>query len=286
VVREHGAGTGALAEGILEGLQRAGSGLLDAIRYQAVEASPTRLRALGERLTAAGFGAWLDPADEEPAPGAILANELLDALPVHRVRGGEDGALEELFVTAGEDGFEWLARGPSTDGIRARLEGEGVRFEPGQVAEVNLEIDAWMAGAAGMLADGVVLVIDYGHPAAQLYAPARGSTLRAYHRHRVHDDPFVAVGRQDLTAHVDLTAVERAAEAAGLHPLGRTTQGQFLAGLGLGELLHALQSDPATTLERYLAARSAVVRMLDPRATGFAVMEFERQGGQLGRGPR
>ncbi|HEV2005597.1 MAG TPA: SAM-dependent methyltransferase, partial [Candidatus Limnocylindrales bacterium] len=102
-------------------------------------------------------------------------------------------------------------------------------------------------------------------------------TLRAYHRHRVHDDAFVAIGRQDLTAHVDLTAVERAALAAGLTHLGRTTQAELLAGLGIGELLVDLQTLPDTTLESYLAAKSAVVRMLDPRATGrFAVLTFGR----------
>ena len=87
----------------------------------------------------------------------------------------------------------------------------------------------------------------------------------------------MAIGRQDLTAHVDLTAVERAAVEAGLGSLGRTTQAEFLASLGIGELLVELQSRPDTTLESYLAAKSAVVRTLDPRATGaFAVMSFGR----------
>ena len=112
-------------------------------------------------------------------------------------------------------------------------------LEPGQPAEICLAVDDWIAGAAAPLERGELLLIDYGYPAAELYSPARGSTLRAYHRHRVHADPFVAIGRQDLTAHVDLTAVERAALAAGLAPFGRTTQAQFLADLGTGELLVA-----------------------------------------------
>ena len=124
---------------------------------------------------------------------------------------------------------------------------------------------------------GLLLVIDYGYPATELYAPARGSTLRAYHRHRVRDDPLVAIGRQDLTAHVDLTAVEGAAVAGGLTPLRRARQAEYLANLGLGELLLSLQAGPDATLEGYLAARSAVVRLLDPRATGgFAVLEAWR----------
>ena len=282
VVREHGAGSGALAAGILDGLRRSGSPLLDAIEYQAADIAPARLDALGARLASTGLDRHLAPLDDTPAPGAILANELLDALPVHRVEGGPDGALREQFVTSNGTGgperpFESTLGGPSTPALAARLEAEGVRLEPGQQAEICLAIDPWLAGAVASLERGALLVIDYGYPAVELYAPSRGSTLRAYHRHRVHADAFVAIGRQDLTAHVDLTAVERAALAAGLASIGRTTQGQFLADLGAGELLVALQTDPATTIESYVEARAALMRMLDPRATGaFAVLAFGR----------
>ena len=293
VVREHGAGMGALAEGILDGLRRSGSDLIEALRYQAVEAAPGRLEALEARLAASGLSAWLEPASDAPDTGAVLANELLDALPVHRVEGGREGHVNEVFVDVGPDGaFAWSRGRPSTDALARRLEAEGVRLEAGQVGEVCLAVDAWIASAVASLAAGLVLVIDYGHPATDLYAPDRGSTLRAYHRHWVHDNPFVAIGRQDLTAHVDLTAVERAAGAAGLTALPRTTQARFLSDLGLGELLVALQTDGRTDLAGYLAARAAVGRLLDPRATGgFAVLQFERHAkgrasGQFERGPR
>ena len=278
VVREHGAGTGALAAAILHGLRRSGSGLARAIRYQAIEASPARLERLRVRLSAQGTEAALEPAADEPEAGAILANELLDALPVHRVEGGPDGEILERFVYVEPDGrFVEGTRPPSTPALAGRLEAEAIRLEPGQVAEVCLALEDWIASAARTLERGELLVIDYGHPAAALYDPGRGSTLRAYHRHRVHADPFVAIGRQDLTAHVDLTAVDRAARAAGLEPAGRTTQARFLAELGTGELLVALQTDPATTLPSYLEAKAALVRMLDPRSTGaFAVHGFGR----------
>ena len=284
VVREHGAGSGALAAGILDGLRRSGSPLLDAIAYQAVDVAPARLDALAGRLAAAGLERYIEPMGDAPAPGAILANELLDALPVHRVEGAPDGALLERFVTLQGDGgpaskpaFATVLGPPSTPALAARLGAVGVAIEPGQAAEICLAIDAWVTGATEPLERGELLLIDYGYPASELYTPARGSTLRAYHRHRVHADPFVAIGRQDLTAHVDLTAIERAAVAAGLDPLGRTTQAQFLADLGTGELLVGLQSSASTTLESYLEARSALMRMLDPRATGaFAVLAFGR----------
>ncbi len=300
VVREHGAGSGALAAGILDGLRRSGSPLLEAIDYQAFDIAPARLDALAARLAEAGLDRHLAPPDDIPAPGAILANELLDALPVHRVEGGPDGALLERFVTLGiapDDnahggGLSQLAANansaidatfttvlgpPSSVALAERLDAEGVRLDDGQPAEICLALDEWIARAVAPLERGVALLIDYGHPAAELYTAERGSTLRAYHRHRVHGDPLVAIGRQDLTAHVDLTAVERAAIAAGLAPLGGTTQASFLDDLGAGELLVGLQSDPSTSLESYMAARSALVRMLDPRATGgFAVLAYGR----------
>lgn len=279
LIREHGAGTGALAAGILDGLRRSDSAMLPAVEYQPADASPARLDALAARLAADDLADHLRPPDDDPAPGAVIANELLDALPVHLVEGGADGTLREHFVVVGSepDTFDTALGPPSTPALAARLDAERITLEPGQPAEVCLAIDDWLTRATAPLERGVVLLIDYGHDARDLYAPGRGSTLRAYHRHRVHADPFVAIGRQDLTAHVDFTAIERAAAAAGLERLGRTTQGPFLAGLGAGELLVGLQTAPGTTLESYMHARSALMRMLDPRATGaFAVLAFGR----------
>lgn len=273
-VREHGAGRGALAIGILDGLRRSDSALLGAVRYQAVETAPARLARLGDALTAEGFVGVLEPADDRPIVGAVLANELVDALPTHAVEGGPDGRLLERFVAADPAGVLGFATGePSTPRLAARLAADGVALAPGQQAEVCLALDAWCAGVAGSLERGLAVVIDYGHPAARLYAPATGSTIRAYARHRVHADPFVAIGRQDLTAHVDLDAIERALTGAGLVALGRTSQAEFLASLGVGDLLEALAARPISELPAYLEARSALVRMLDPAATGrFAVV--------------
>jgi SAM-dependent MidA family methyltransferase len=282
VVREHGAGSGALAAGILDGLRRSDSPLLDAIRYQASDIAPGRLDALAERLESLDLDRHLVPLDDRPAPGVVLANELLDALPVHLVEGAADGQLLERFVALApaaqpDPAFGFETGEPSSPGLAARLRGEGITLLPGQRAEICLAIDEWVASATAPLERGELLLIDYGYQAGELYAPSRGSTLRAYHRHRVHGDPLVAIGRQDLTAHVDLTAVERAAAAAGLEAPARATQARFLERLGAGDLLVGLQSDAATTIESYIEARSALLRMLDPRATGaFAVLAFGR----------
>ena len=168
---------------------------------------------------------------------------------------------------------------PTTPDLAARLAEQSVQLAEGQRAEISLGLGSWVHAASAGLERGVLLLIDYGYPAAELYDPVRrrDGTLRAYLRHRVLDDPYAHVGRQDLTAHVDVTAVETAARAAGLTHLGTTTQAEFLVGLGTEDLLRAIQADPATTLEGYLAVRSALMRLLDPGAMGrFRVMAFAR----------
>jgi SAM-dependent MidA family methyltransferase len=278
IVREHGAGEGALATSILGALRDAHSDILDALRYQPVEVDPRRVAAFEYHVSGVGIGAVVEPGDTRPITGIVLANEVLDALPVHRVVQRGDELLE---IRVGLDGTRFIdvETAPSTPSLFVRLAAEDVTLTDGQRAEVCLAVDDWVAQAATGLGRGILLLIDYGYPAVELYDPVRrrDGTLRAYVRHTVHDDPYAHVGRQDLTAHVDVDAVVRAAEAAGLTHLGTTTQAEFLVGLGMDERLRAIQADPTTTMEAYLAVRSAVMRLLDPAATGrFRVMAFGR----------
>ncbi len=130
--------------------------------------------------------------------------------------------------------FAEIAGPPSTPALAERLASEGVELPDGARAEICLAIDGWLDDASARVGRGFGLVIDYGRRATELYGPARaGGTLRAYSGQRAHDDPFVAIGRQDLTAHVDFTAVERAAAERGWRTLGLTTQARFLVGAGL-----------------------------------------------------
>ena len=277
VFREYGAGTGALALSLVRGLAAEGSALLTSLRYEPVEMDDARAEAVRHRLADAGFDGVVGIAGNRPIEGVVFANEVLDALPVHRVVGRSTG-LRELMVGLEGERFLDVEAHPSSPELAARLESEGVTLEEGQSAEISLELDGWIDRAASGLERGLLLLIDYGYRAADLYSSSRrDGTLMAYVRHRAHDDPFVNVGRQDLTAHVDVTAVERAASRAGLATIGITSQAEFLAGLGIGDLLPAAQGEPETSLESYLELRASVIRLLDPRATGaFNVMAFGR----------
>jgi SAM-dependent MidA family methyltransferase len=282
VLREYGAGTGTLALTVLAGLEATGSRLAGRLRYDPIEAEPRRLATIAARFDDAGRSAALVGPDGAagggPTEGVVIANEVLDALPTHRVVGRGDG-LREIFVGTHDGAFVDVEGDPSTRALADRLAAEGIALADGQRAEICLALEPWLDTVAAGLQRGLLLLIDYGYPAAELYDPIRrrDGTLRAYLRQRVHDDPYRHVGRQDLTAHVDVTAVERAAVAAGLSHLGTTTQAEFLVGLGIQKRLQAIQADPATTLEGYLELRSSLMRLLDPGAMGrFRVMGFGR----------
>ena len=234
VLREYGAGTGALGVAILDGLRAERPDLAATIRYQPVEVEAARLETIAERLAAAGLAAALDigPATDDPIQGVILANEVLDALPTHRVvsRGG---VLREVFVGSVGGAFVDVEAEPSTPAPRGapRSRRRRPRRRPARARSASRSTAGWrrsrpVSSAASRCSSTTAT------RRAELYDPVRrrDGTLRAYLRHRVHDDPYIHVGRQDLTAHVDVTAVERAAAVAGLAHLGTTTQAEFLVG--------------------------------------------------------
>ena len=273
VVQEHGAGEGALGIPLLRGLPAA-------IRYSPVEVDERRLDALRDRFGAEGLGGRLADIDAGASfDGVVIANEVLDALPVHRVRR-RAARLRELAVDVGPDGaFVEVEVEATTPALAERLEAEGVDLVEGQTAEIALAVDDWVATAVRPLRRGLALFIDYGAPATELYDPVRrpDGTLRGFVRHQLSDGPYRFVGRQDLTASVDVTAVQRAAEAAGMTTLGITTQAEALMGLGIEDRLREIQADSATTMEDYTLLRSSLMRLLDPAAMGrFRFMAFGR----------
>ncbi len=158
------------------------------------------------------------------------------------------------------------------------LGSDGIVFHEGDHFEVSPAAADWFRQSAEALRRGYTLTIDYGYPAAELYRAHRlEGTVRGYAGHTVTDDPFLRVGRQDLTAHVDFSALIWAGEAAGLQLAGLTTQGDFLAALGLGQQLVAMQQEPGITMEQYLAAQASVLRLIDPAGLGrFRVLAMAK----------
>ncbi len=276
-LREYGAGAGTLALALLEGLQVERPDLLPTLRYEPVEINPARLSELRQTLIDEGFEAQLGAPTDSPLTGCILANEFLDALPVHRV-AMQDGALVERYVVWRDGWFAEESGPPSTPALERYLADGGIELVEGQIAEINLELAEWIGTIAAQLKRGYVLLIDYGYRAEKLFGPDyREGTLRAYYQHTVSDDPFRAIGNQDLTAHVDFSALERAARAHGLCVLGLTTQADFLSGAGIGELLVSAQQWEGMTFDEYVALRSAVIRMIEPGAMGrFRVLILGR----------
>lgn len=260
-VDEYGAGRGTLERTVRQGLAADGSALARVIDWRPFDL-PARQPAPGS----------LPDAD------SIIANEYLDALPVHRLVV-RDGSLRELWVSWTDDRFTWVEDELSSPSLGEPIDEAGVGLREGQVVEVRPGVARWFAEATRVLAKGPVLVIDYGHETSELYGPRRmAGTLMTYRGHGVGDDPFVAVGRQDITAHVDLGDLRRTALAHRFVPVMDTTLGRFLADQGLGDLLGDLGRSSATEPQAYADARAAVLRLLDPRHLGgHRVLMFERR---------
>lgn len=249
---EMGPGKGLLARDLLTACERQFPDLFARLRYLLIERSPAMRRSQRRHLTpwiASGRVSWQDDLRTLPAgsvTGIFLSNELVDAFPVHRIKIA-DGAPKELHVAFQDDRFVEQAGELSMNALAdyvQRLAALDITLPDGYVTEINLHALAWMRDVARALDRGVALTIDYGHTAQDLYGPDRKrGTLLCYTKHRASDNPYVRVGQQDITAHVDFTALAAIGEEAGLHTTGFTNQMSFLMGLGAEELFAPLEPD-------------------------------------------
>jgi SAM-dependent MidA family methyltransferase len=236
-ILEIGAGSGRMAADILERLESLGSlperySILEIsadLRERQRELLEERLPHLSARIT------WLDRPPEQPFDGVILANEVVDALPVTRFRWRASG-VEEMGVVIEHGQFAWAAR-PANAQLKEmcrRLSAAGGGWEDGYISEYCARVPAWTRAVTHALREGAALWFDYGLPRAQYYLPERhDGTLVCHYRHRVHDDPFFKVGLQDITAWVDFTLLAEASREAGFELAGFATQAHFLAGIGI-----------------------------------------------------
>jgi SAM-dependent MidA family methyltransferase len=276
-VLEVGAGSGVMAADLLTALAAA-----DCLprRYLILERS-AELRARQQALLQARLPAlrdrivWLEGLPEAGFRGVVIANELLDALPVHLFTLTAAGAVERYVE---ERGGQWRwGEGPFSDPALAErivlLQRE--RDLPlGYTSEINLAAEAWVRSISERLAAGLALLIDYGFPRREYYHPQRsGGTLMCHYRHRAHQDPLILTGLQDITAHLDFTALAEAGHEAGLEVAGYTTQGAFLLAAGITEYVNETAEEPAR-----LQAAQQVKKLTLPHEMGelFKVLALSR----------
>ena len=263
VLVEAGGGPGHFARGVLQTLERDLPELFGKTRYVYEEASDdARLRAASLLAPFAGRVEFREAVEGEAS--VVFSNELLDALPVHRVRMGR-GRLRELFVHVDEEGrFGWTEAEPSTPRLFEHFERAGVRLAEGHEAEVCLDAEDWMERAARLVGRGFVVTVDYGAEAVELYtAPHRArGTLRGFSAHAFVEDLLREPGSHDLTTTVNWTQIRAAGERAGLRAVCFERQDAFLLRAGLLEQLEretALAEDEAEVARLRLDAREMVL---------------------------
>lgn len=269
-VVEVGASSGTLAADILGYALNLSASFSQALQYVAVDYAHPNARLEGISFVR---GSGLPVRGVE---GCIISNELLDAFPVHRFVV-QDGRLQEVYVALGDDGFVEAYGEPSTPLLEERLARLGIHPQDGFRGEINLALEEWNNEVSRALQRGLVLTIDYGHLAQDLYSPLRSAgTLRCYHGHTLSGDPYRLVGQQDMTAHVDFSTLVRLGEEQGLTTVGLTSQASFLARLGLSSLLAGLQGRPMSQRERD-ANRMPMLELVRPGGMGdFKVLAQAR----------
>ncbi|AFZ31318.1 protein of unknown function DUF185 [Gloeocapsa sp. PCC 7428] len=277
---EMGAGQGILALDILNYLERQYPDFLAALNYVIIERSPTLIQEQQQRLHKYHSRLqWLALAEipENSIVGCCFSNELVDAFPVHQITI-ENGQLREIYVTTQKTAdpqatFAEVVGEVSTarifdyfDLIKIALPSPA--YPEGYRSEVNLAALDWLKTVAAKLQRGYVLTIDYGYSASRYYNPFRQGTLQCYYRHHRHNNPYIYVGKQDMTAHVDFTALQVWGELCGLTTVGLTQQGLFLMALGLGNRIAALATSSPPSVQKLLQRRDSLHQLIDPVGLG------------------
>lgn len=285
VVLEVGGGSGMLAAQLLNALDNVGH---HEVRYLILELSAERREHQRQTLKSLAPGlmdrvGWLETFPESFA-GVVVANELLDAMPVQLFEWQADAeaALQEMGVTWVDGQFAWAPRPAdavlteTVTALRNRLGPEGAQWHSTYRSEVCPAQQAWMRTLADCMTAGVVMLLDYGFAEPEYYHPQRDQgTLMCHYRHRSHADPFLWPGLSDITAHVDFTALARAATAEGFSLVGYTSMAAFLLNAGLLDELADLPREPESF---WFAQAQAVQQLISEAEMGelFKVIAFEK----------
>lgn len=286
---EMGAGQGLVAADVFEHLQKHHPSCFDCLNYIVVEKSTALKAEQKKRLShwqSQGVQlSWQELSDipMQAIVGCAFSNELVDAFPVHWVELHEQ-QLKEMWVGEGNAGFVPVLDELSTPDLQTYFDQAGIdlaSYPEGYRTEVNLAALDWLSTVADRMSRGYVLTIDYGYSAQRYYSQARREgTLQCYYRHAHHDDPFANVGAQDITAHIDFTALENKGREVGLAKIGFVQQGLFLMALGLGSRLTRLanpsapeQTATAQTIQSMMMRREALQQLISPMGLGnFGVL--------------
>ena len=285
VVLEVGGGSGMLAAQLLNALDNVGH---HEVRYLILELSAERREHQRQTLKSLAPGlmdrvGWLETFPESFA-GVVLANELLDAMPVQLFEWQADAEaeLQEMGVTWVDGQFAWAPHPAdavlteTVAALRNRLGPEGAQWHSPYRSEICPAQQAWMRTLADCMTAGVVMLLDYGFAAPEYYHPQRDQgTLMCHYRHRSHADPFLWPGLSDITAHVDFTALARAATAEGFSLVGYTSMAAFLLNAGLLDELADLPREPESF---WFAQAQAVQQLISEAEMGelFKVIAFEK----------
>lgn len=280
---EMGAGQGILAADVMRSLAQDFPDCFAALDYGIIEKSARLKRyqqSLFQTRQLPQQPRWLDWDDvpHNSVVGCFFSNELVDALPVHLVEV-RNGSLQEVYVQVNQDSAaspqftETLAE-PSTPALRTYFDDLGIdltHYPDGYRTEVNLAARDWLQTLGQRLQRGYSLTIDYGYSADRYYLPSRNEgTLQAYYQHSHHNDPYINIGEQDLTAHVNFTALEQWGEPLGLSRIDFTKQALLLMALGLGDRLTALASDATdiASIQHAIQRREVLHQLMNPMGLG------------------
>lgn len=274
-VLEFGSGRGLLARDILDALAALAPDLARRVRYTMADRSAGMRQTAGAAVPESEICA---PEDVEGARrGCVLASELFDALPVHRLRR-RGGRLLEVFVGVDSAGALVELEGDPTPRAAALAERYGAAAEDGLEGEVCPAALAQFDRMAATLDRGVMILVDYGGRADEVYGPWRSrGTLLAYHRHATNEDYLARVGEQDLTAHVNFSALEDRARELGFDVLGLTTQDRFLIACGILDVFEGAD-DAAWSEPRRVKERLQARQLIQPTGMGrvFKVLLLSR----------
>ena len=243
---EMGGGNGTFATDFLQHCRAVAPDFLNRLYYQLVERSPY-LQSLQASCIREAMGTWgdrqlawkssVEQLDRDSVTGVMFSNELIDAFPVHRVRY-DNHHLQEVFVDY--DGGQFVERwGPlSSPKLEEYVYQHDVVLDEGQTSELHVAAEQWMAQVARVLHQGIIISVDYGHTGSDYYASDRkDGTFLCYYRHSTSTNPYTRVGEQDMTAHVNFSALAKSGKECGLLPVGFTTLANWLIGLGVDEMV-------------------------------------------------